>query len=382
MLGMIGAGFGFERGDGRLLVIAGIYLALFVVYFYLGRGERVDRVGLKRIAGFGLLFNILLIFVWNLTSDDLYTYIYRGRILSKHGDNPYVVNYDTFRYEDMWYEEIRTVWSDKTAIYGPVAILIDGAVTQLGEDNLGLTIYLYKIVYAAVNIACGVLVLLISKSRRAFYLYLWNPVILFELVGNNHNDLFMIFFMLLGFYFLFTKKAIRGSALGVAFFSLSVLSKYTSALVMPVAALYDIRRRRSLRGRAAALGLWMVIFSILVLVCYLPFLSETGVFDRLLSVGSAVTNAPSPALLVMSRGAGRLILAVCIFTVYFLALTRKIDKRRVIVYSALIYGSLFMFGLGLFLPWYLTILIALLAIIESGWIYAVSLLSIGIYLWV
>ena len=84
----------------------------------------------------------------------------------------------------------------KTAIYGPAFTLIGSFFTTIGGDNLLLNIILFKSLFIFMNIANICLILKITSNKAAVILYSWNPIIIFDLVLNTHNDVVMMFLAL------------------------------------------------------------------------------------------------------------------------------------------------------------------------------------------
>ena len=61
-------------------------------------------------------------------------------------------------------------------------------------------------------------------------LFALNPLVVIETLLSAHNDIVMMFLVLLAFYFLHSKRVV----LGVVFFTLSVLIKYATVFLVPV----------------------------------------------------------------------------------------------------------------------------------------------------
>ena len=168
---------------------------------------------------------------------------------------------------------------------------------------------------------------------------------------------------------------------GVALFWLSVLSKYTSLIVAPILYLYCVKRVDGVGGKFWVGVVWVLVAVFLAVLLYMPFW-EVGIFDRVRLVSGAVTSVPSPALFLISKRTGMLIVVACLLVVYLNGLVRPVNKETLFVYSAVVYGVYFAFGMGLFLPWYPTTLIALTSLRESKWTLGITLLSMCVYLWI
>src|SRR6266571_2567709 len=93
----------------------------------------------------------------------------------------------------------------------------------------------------------------------------WNPLVIWEIGGNGHNDIVMMFFVLLAILLLLSKRW----PLAFPALACSVLVKYASAILFPILVLWVLRRygRRALLPLAGGLAaaLWMAAIIIVPL---------------------------------------------------------------------------------------------------------------------
>ena len=75
--------------------------------------------------------------------------------------------------------------------------------------------------------------------------FAWNPLILLESAGNGHNDILMVFFLLLAVYFAASDRP----WLVIPALVLSISTKFVPVLVFPFFLLYLIRREETWRRR-------------------------------------------------------------------------------------------------------------------------------------
>ena len=118
-------------------------------------------------------------------------------------------------------------WSNTTVVYGPIWTIICTFVSYLSFGNLDFGLFLFKILNLCIHIGNCYLLYKLSKNKIFPLLYGLNPFILIEGIANVHNDIFVVFFMLLSIFFLIKKKKLLVSVL---FLALATDIKYFSIL--------------------------------------------------------------------------------------------------------------------------------------------------------
>ena len=153
------------------------------------------------LLGFPLVFAALLIFTHPMTSTDVYDYLFRGRMLARYQANPFVDIPWKFRVDPL----IRYVaWKLAVTAYGPLWEGMSWATARLAGEAPGrsgaqlLTLMLaYKGLAALGFLLCGGAIWLALRGAApkwrwlGLYLWLWNPLALWETVGAGHNDVWM-----------------------------------------------------------------------------------------------------------------------------------------------------------------------------------------------
>ncbi|MDQ3810784.1 MAG: hypothetical protein M3336_10885, partial [Chloroflexota bacterium] len=259
---------------------------------------------------------------------------------------------------------------------------------------------LYKAVAAAAHLLGGALVLLVaralgasrSQSLASALVFLWNPLLLWEMVGNGHNDGLMMLGALLAIWLL-----VRGrQRLALPALALGALVKPPVVVIAPLLALpgWRCRRREAIEGVCLAL--------LLALILYYPFwrgldtltaLRRTELFTASLGSVLRLSLAPSLGLVVASSlarwtslaGFGA-VAAVALFRTF-----RARQPREVVgaAYVTLLAATLL--ATTWFQAWYVVWPLALGAALPDGRRHLeVGLLSLGgllqylvfIYLWV
>ena len=197
-----------KREDFNMLI--SIYSSLLIIYFLLLRFQE----GLSLSAGIaaGLLFRLSLLFSFPVLSDDVYRFLWDGRI-QQLGINPFdftpkqIIGNSTDSYLQQLFPLINS--PDYYSVYPQLLQYVFRLATELGGLNMLAGIIVLKSVIFLFE--CGTIFLLFKLLKisninpRTIYIYLLNPLIIIELTGNIHFEALMIFFILLTAWVLTTK---------------------------------------------------------------------------------------------------------------------------------------------------------------------------------
>lgn len=265
-LGKIG---GYAPSDGvRFATTLGVLWALYLVAAVC----RLPAGTGARIAAYGgtLAFGVALLWLYPITAADLFNYVLYG-LVQHRGANPLttppaaVIGLPLLDY---------SAWPDHPSPYGPVWQLLAFAVTAATGERLFAGAIAFKVVLLGCHLLNAALVerlaaqLGAASPATAALLYGWNPLLLYETVGNGHNDVVILTALLLAL----TAYAAGGRArmLTLPLAALGALAKVVGGLWLPalVLALWRLEVRRQ-TGRCLAVGLAGA--TILAFVCYAPF---------------------------------------------------------------------------------------------------------------
>ena len=152
----------------------------------------------------GLVF-LLAFITLPFASSDLQFYFSLGKAVTNN-INPYIQNWsveNSFFYPP-------SISQLQGVMYGPIALDFFKVAYAVSRDNVLNFIVLWKILMSIVFILCGYLLsLLVGKDqgKASFYgLWLSQPLVLFEWIGNGHFDGLWIVCVLLAFIFAKEKK--------------------------------------------------------------------------------------------------------------------------------------------------------------------------------
>ena len=395
------------------LLTVGLLILALIIYIFAYKRVTADNNNLKIIILFFVLFNLTLLFVWPIGSTDIFSNIARSRVLSEYQANPYLTPYSAFQ-NDAFYQQINNIWVSQPTPYGPLWTIIGGAITFLAGNSLLCNLFLFKLFFIVINIACCFIVHKTFKDNRITFLYAWNPLILYEFAINGHNDILTIFFLLLGIFFLSRRQnKLKNHILSWTFLLFSVLIKYMTLIFLPIfflAALFNLQQKKE---KIMFFFISMTISIFALFVFYWPFLSETHalstVFSYLLyplEANKAAGLAIYPPILTVilsfifsffkitnyydwSVIVGRIIFIIfyCLILLRIFIKRKQFSQKDVIKYSCLTMVVFLAAFFSWVLPWYYALLIVLLIYCSAinkyrynQFIYGITLFSILYYL--
>jgi len=340
-----------------------VFILLFNLIIYLLAYKTLDfnKVNYKRLFLCFAFINLFLILLRPVTSTDLFSYIYQGRIFSVHHLNPYLISYNQVP-QDIFYKWLSNKWTATTAPYGPLFMLIAGGLSFIGQKSLILSVLLFKALFIGANIMVGYLIYKLT-NLKTFFLYAFNPLIIFEFAINGHNDILAILLVILSFYFVLQKAdSNKNHLIAFGFLILSSLIKYITLIFWPIFWLIAIYQQKESRNRWVFAGLSIILAGILTITFYLPFLGDWAIIWQPFIKQARLTGIYSIFILLASKTISQTLFFVSYLTTAILVL---INRHKLTWPKSLGYfiWPLTLFYLTFFtwlMPWYFTLLIALL----------------------
>ncbi|HEX9331144.1 MAG TPA: hypothetical protein VF896_04585 [Anaerolineales bacterium] len=267
--------------DGHLLQGAGIlgFVRIIVGFISVGLLYRVgiraasqtsNRIAWMIVIGGTLVFIIIFLFMAPLDALDIYDNIFHGRILGVYGANPFRDLIAKFP-QDPFFKYPR--WKNSPSAYGPVWEMLAGGTAWLAGNGIIANILAFKILpglFHLASVATVILYLRRSEPQRALsgaLLLGWNPVVLYETWGNGHNDIAMIFWVLLAALLINQKRY----TLGTLSLVMGALIKFIPILMIPAAMLIGYHSLDKLGSRLRFILSTSFAASLIIIVAYLPF---------------------------------------------------------------------------------------------------------------
>ena len=204
----------------------------------------------------------VLLWMYPVGAADLFADVLYGRILSHYGGNPYF-DVAALYATDPFFPYV--AWRDTPAHYGPLCLELFGGVAGVAGSGIVANVLAFKLLNAlflAGSVALVALTLRCAAPEWALAGTLalaWNPIVLYETLGNGHNDILMAFWVLAAIWL----SERRRYLLAVLALVAGALVKIVPVLLVPALGLVALRRAASARERvgfvlgagAAGLGL-------------------------------------------------------------------------------------------------------------------------------
>ncbi len=222
-----------------LLYLFFIFVGLLLFYFLIYKATLKDKKALKEnfkiVIFFFILFQITLLILPPIGSSDTYNYIFSAKILTHYQQNPFLTAPINFP-NDQLINLIQKKSINESLVYGPLWLIISAFPTILANGTVFFGVLFFKLLAILFNIGTCFFVFKIIKQIKPDYkylgtmLYAFNPLILFEVANNGHNDIAMMFFVILSIFVWLKKKYYLSLILLIC----AVLIKLVSILLLPI----------------------------------------------------------------------------------------------------------------------------------------------------
>jgi alpha-1,6-mannosyltransferase len=246
------------------------FVPLFGLYFYFLKQAWSDRALWLAIA-IALFARMVLVFSMPLLSDDVYRFVWDGRLLL-NGMHPFECLPSTLAgqgfpvpgLDEALFKKLNS--PDYYTVYPPIAQSIFWFSCLFFSDDLELTVRVMKSVLVlfeagSIWLITDVLRRLSLKADRVL-IYALNPLVLMEISGNLHFEGVMIFFFLLSFrWVIMGKTVLAGVSLAA-----SVATKLVSIIALPMFMLMKKEMNKIT---------WLSAFSLSLCLAFLPMFTPT-----------------------------------------------------------------------------------------------------------
>ena len=339
------------------LALAGAQILLCLAAAFLIWNAPPARITLVIVLGFAALLRLGLLFETPVLSDDIYRYIWDGRVQSA-GINPYrYIPVDPhlagLRDAEIFPRINRRTYAP--TIYPPVAQMIFFGIHQVTGSVTGFKACL--LVFEAITICCLTSLLGgLGLPRARVLIYAWNPLVLWEFSGSGHIDAAMIAFIALA---LVARRAGLDSWTGALLGGAALVKFFPLALFPALYRRWDWKMPLAL---AVTCGF-----------AYFPYLSAGGhVFGFLSAYADeeGIRSGRYFLLLLVRQLCGGLEIPVEFYTAFVLVALALMAHRAIYCWNKR--GDGFLFGAGVLafaftfllspqFPWYWTWTVPFLA---------------------
>jgi len=292
-------------GLSGFLRLSAAFISVGFLYFVGLRAARQtsSKTAWMIVIGGTLAFIVMFLFMAPLDARDIYDNIFHGRILGVHKANPFrdvissFPNDPFFKYP--W-------WKDSPSAYGPLWETLAGVTAWLAGDGIIANILAFKIlpgIFHLASIAVVVSFLRRTQPQHALsgaLLLGWNPVLLYETWGNGHNDIAMIFWVLLAALWISRRQYSLGTLSLIA----GMLIKFIPVLLIPAALLIGYHSLENLKSRFWFIVKTSLAGAFLIMIAYIPFWNGMATFSIGRRMQMFTTSAPALIVQVLKPALG------------------------------------------------------------------------------
>lgn len=309
-----------------------------------------------------ILLTIISILIMPENSTDIYYYMAVGRADSKYNENSYKTLFIDIQKKYPDDEIISSSPSlDVKFTYGALWRFICQILSSFPTNSTITLLMVYKIVNAIIHISNCYLIYKISKKNklRNALIYGLNPLVLFEGIINCHNDMYIVFSILLALYFREKEKI----GLSIVSITAGILIKYVPIILLPF-----IIQKQNWKKRAIYVLELVVLFmtsSLMMLGNFndiFSFLQQTGFYANSIYVFTLLISENKIDLVAFI---GK-ILFVVIYLYKIIKLEKTKEKNN--SDSAMVYKNLLILFLFLvitnFRAWYIMWLFGLIPVLK------------------
>lgn len=221
----------FQRPLSTYLYLLLLFL-LFILYFSFLSLAKKGEFSRREFWVIIIVSSIILLFSYPAFSYDIFNYMFDAKTIVFYHSNPWVYK-PLYFVGDPWLHFMH--WTHRPSVYPPVWIGLSLPFYFLGFNFFLPILINFKILMAAGFLgSIFVLEKLLKEAKETnivlgLVFYSFSPLMLIENLVSGHNDIVMMFFILLSFLLALQKRKL----LSIVFFLFSVLIKYVTVILFP-----------------------------------------------------------------------------------------------------------------------------------------------------
>ncbi|MDQ6674718.1 MAG: hypothetical protein M3069_28940, partial [Chloroflexota bacterium] len=283
----LGASTYFVPATALAALMAWLGIGYLAALTLLDRGVGATRAAVWIVLGAGLVFQTTLVFLPGLFSQDVFSYIAYGHLAAIYDLNPYVWPPSAIP-KDAVLPWVASVWRTYASPYGPLWTDVQWVLARVfgarsvAEEAMAYRVLSNVLLLLNLGLLWAVLgrVTPLDRAQRttALAALAWNPLVLFEVAANAHNDVLMVTFSLLAVVLLSRRN---DGLLAAASFTLGALVKYLSGVGVVWLALAAAARPGSPTSRAGRMVLVVLLSTAIGVAVLGPWLELPDSLDPL-----------------------------------------------------------------------------------------------------
>ena len=233
-----------------------------------------------------LVFGLILLFQPTLLSDDVFTYIFSGRILTIYHADPLNALPQQFPHDPylQWVVSGRAT----SNVYGPLWLWIASLLVSIGKGAVATLLLFKGIALLSHLLNCLFIWAILGKiapSRRVLgtLLYAWNPLAILELVASGHNEGILLGLLLLAIL-LYVQGKGRWYECGVLLLlGIAVSMNLITILIAPLLLWFIVREEPNVLHAFWGFCWRASIVLALAIAIYIPFWHSSTTFFAITS---------------------------------------------------------------------------------------------------
>jgi alpha-1,6-mannosyltransferase len=257
-------------------IVAAFSLYLAAVAIVLRSATTSSRLTLWITLVFTVLFNLILLPTKPTLSDDMFRYVWDGRVQA-HGISPYQYPPSATALLELRRGD-SAVWANvnrptAVTVYPPGAQLAFAVIWRMvGDSVIG-----FKAAFVIAELIGAALLLnllhVFKQPPERLLIFLWSPLLIFEVAQAGHLDGLMLLFLIAAFYARVTDRyGWLGASLGLA----TAIKLFPAILLFALLPLPRPWSWRGLRGAIKTLGAFVIVLAIGYLVYAVQGASPLG----------------------------------------------------------------------------------------------------------
>jgi hypothetical protein len=380
-------GFGSPILRSTLALFVALSLIYAAGYWLIQQAPAVSRAAKLAVIGQAAGVGLLNVFIFPVGALDLFRYRMALKLAFFFRENPYVHGFMDHRYDPFGQHAFLTHLPNAK---GPTWLLLSAIPSYLAgfDDAVRFIVALKAFNLALLGLTAWAIYRYVGHERwgwLAVYLFLANPLVLFEGVGNGHNDVMIALFLVAALL------ALRGrSWLTLPLVTLSALVKYFTFQLLPLVLIAMVVRRWRWRSIALSAAGSLVVSVAMVA----PFWDGGEMLQGIRRVNEAYVGSAHVSIVSLTQQylavqqPGQHVpslrpIFAAIFAFLALPVLWSAWRGRAVAAAAVDLLLLFLLLLTLLYPWYLIPVFALLVLrrdaLDLGYLFAASALGLVYY---
>jgi len=275
---------------GFVLTFAALSGAYYLAW-RVSRGRQPRAMWIALLASV-LAVNLSMLWLYPIDAADIFDNIARGRITAQYGGNPF---YEAPR--DYVQDPFRSyvAWPGSTSAYGPLWELLAAGISRVVGHGKLANVLGFKLLGLLFYFGCITLIADIlnrhapERALQGVCLFAWNPLVIYETAGNGHNDIAMVFWIVLGLYSVMRNHFTWAALALVA----GALVKFIPLLLLPVVLAAALRALPTRRSRIYYLLITFFVCALSILVAFAPFWRSGDLLGVQRRAGLFTTSLPA-----------------------------------------------------------------------------------------